>query len=151
MTNNLEQLKADYKKLGETIERMEDGSKPEEGARYFTVSYGEICYKTWDNDTIDNSAYKTGNIYRTRELAERARDRLILIEELKDFADFVTDWNDHSQDKYRLYYDHLWGRWGYMSSAYSQNAFILPHFPTVDRIEEAIEHFGDRLNLLLEG
>lgn len=121
---------------------------PEMGREYWYLNSSTSSIDTWGSCTVDQARLKRGNVYLTEEAVIRADDKRILLKELRDFADFEPDWSDEWQVKYYLVYDHMGEEW-----AASQDCTIaLPcvqYFGTDARIQEAIEHFGDRLDLLL--
>lgn len=121
---------------------------PRDDERYWLLTWSGCAPSVWTNDPVDFARLKRGDVYLTEEAAKRADDKRILLKELRDFADFEPDWSDEWQVKYYLVYDHMGEEW-----AASQDCTIaLPcvqYFGTDARIQEAIEHFGDRLDLLL--
>lgn len=71
--------------------------KPEEGDNYFYVvdSYNplhnEILVSTWVNDDYDKTYYLLGNIYRSYEEAEKARNRKLAEVRLRRTSTFKPD------------------------------------------------------------
>ena len=92
----------------------------ENGDRYYIEdmdgSINETAY-TQDNE-FDMYAVETGNVYKTREIAERAykRDEIDLkfkwiANYVAHTSDWVADWEDKSQKKYYVFYiteDNAW-------------------------------------------
>ena len=89
--------------------------------------------------------YLFGNIYQTEALATKARDRQLLLVELQDYADQKNE----GCKMFALYhslakFDDDWGR--------VDTACIIPgtaRFRSSEDADAAIDHFGDRLNILL--
>ena len=125
--------------------------KPEKGQEYYCVlGDGAVANFKWQVVKPDLFRFSQGNCFKTRAKAEKHRDKLILIAELKEFAGYwKPDWYDNSQVKYCLYYCHEEDQW-LTDNCVSTKEVGQIYFNTLDRAQEAIEHFGDRLNLLLE-
>ena len=151
--DNLEALEQKHKELGEEIARLKQGNvrwKPEYGDSYwFAGSWGEESVNHWENDKIDRARFALGSCFRTKEEARRKADRDSLTQELKDFAarDGAVDWSDE-EGKHRLTCDRETGVWEVMSNWHMQTLGVI-YFKTEERAEEAIKHFGKRLDLLL--
>lgn len=112
---------------------------------YFLHSNGGITKSLFYND---HGFAKMGNAYHTREEAERARDRQILIAELKAELDGdKCDWGDEGQKKYCLYYSYRRKEWDWGVRMLCKTPLTL--YSTKAR-PDIIEKYGDRLNLLLE-
>lgn len=86
------------------------GWKPDVGSRYFIVGVdGDVEPCVWDDDNIDNERLKHGNVFPTREMAEKAArlqavSNNIIMACLMVDPDFEPDWNDGGQRKYPPYY-----------------------------------------------
>lgn len=71
--------------------------KPKEGDNYFYIvhSYNplhnEILVSTWIDDGYDRTHYLLGNIYRSYEEAEKARDRKLAEAKLRRMSNFKPD------------------------------------------------------------
>jgi len=51
--------------------------RPAYGETYYGISsYGSICQGPWLSDTVDEDYYRFGTVFKTRELAEKARDKV---------------------------------------------------------------------------
>jgi len=149
-TTEIANLKNTINELLMRVNRLQAADWPRKGDAYWARDvFGRICKDIWMNCALDNTAQALGNIYRTKEDVERELDRLRLMVELKAFADYVPDWSDGSA-KYLIRKDTD-------SEAWSVDwcpGWEIPntiYFKSPRRAHEAIEHFGDRLNLLLGG
>lgn len=69
---NLEQLKADYQAMGETIKKMENEKEwPKEGNLYFYInSHSDIDSARFDNDGFDSARQSFLGIFRTEAEAQ---------------------------------------------------------------------------------
>jgi hypothetical protein len=153
MTKDLTELQKKYEALGKEIEKLEKDPNryfvPERGESYFYVTgSGTWSRAWWYDDKIDNGRLAMDNVYRTEEEAQMASDKQKLLVELKRFADFKPNWYDRNI-KHVLCYDHTNKKWEWSYSNFVQWAGAV-HFRSEKRVQEAIDHFGDRLNLLLE-
>ena len=79
---------------------------PETGEQYFAINNNvNIGHFPWWNDRTDRNLLSIGNVFRTREDAEFALERLKVITELRRLAKgFVPDWGDKNQKKWFLHY-----------------------------------------------
>jgi hypothetical protein len=121
--------------------------KPENYDQYWCVDYDEmngITWLRWTDEYDDDLRYKLGNCFKTREEAELHRDKQLLTQELKDFAE-GGEWDEFGIN-YVLDHDANSRRMG-VSENYSKMINQI-YFKTEERAKEAIEHFGDRLKIL---
>lgn len=122
---------------------------PEMGREYWYLNSSTSSIDTWGSCTVDQARLKRGNVYLTEEAVIRADDKRILLKELRDFAGFEPDWSNRMQEKYCLTYSHYdAGGWRWLRS-FSSRYGDWPVFKTEGHAAKAIEHFGDRLDLLL--
>jgi hypothetical protein len=120
--------------------------KPERGEEYYYIGNDGVIYKlAWDNDDIDEYQYRSGNIYKTIKEAELHRDKQLLTQELKDFAE-GGEWIDGGGSG-RIYHDTILDKF-YPCHAEITRELNQIYFKTEERANEAIEHFGDRLKIL---
>ena len=158
MTDKIEELEKTASELQKQIKELKELKEskgfPEPEEYYFTLdSDGHIIRYINYRQEITDMFKSIGNCFRTRELAEREVERRKLMVELKVFSDFETSRCDLSRNtiRYSIIYDvsltafktHIWS--GHL---YSGNEI---YFKTRERAKEAIDYFGDRLNLLLLG
>jgi hypothetical protein len=121
--------------------------RAEMGGKYYLITDQGCASGSNDLRTdIDNFRYISGNYFKTREEAEKYRDRLVLLQELKDFAEGY-EFQD-GQKNYYIYYDYKDNK--FIVGLYSMVQGISNvYFKTYEKADEAIKHFGDRLKLLL--
>lgn len=86
--------------------------KPEKGDNYFYIvhSYNplhnEILVSTWIDDGYDRTHYLLGNIYRSYEEAEKARDRELTEVRLRRTSNFKPDFKN-GNGGYSVGYDYI--------------------------------------------
>ena len=114
MTNleKIAEIKEEIARLQKRVDDLEKSEKktgrwkPQYGEVYFYItSAGNISYKSWYNEDVDINRYAIGNCFPTEEAAEFEREHLKVIAEMQEFA-FEPDWNNRTQSKYELFYDH---------------------------------------------
>ena len=122
--------------------------KPEDDEVYFyRCGYG-IFERVCNNDPTDKALYKLGNCYHTKEEAQRAYDRDVLLTEMWDDCDFDADWADDCQSKYALFYDYAGEYWKWTCSCASQISVYLPKYETKEDAQAAIAKYGPRMTEL---
>ena len=90
---------------------------PEKGEEYhYVAGNGQVCRCLWDDYSIDRYRLKNHNVYKTRELAEKAaphqtRYNMVLQAVLNLEPDQKVNWNDRSQIKYEVWFHHGDGLW----------------------------------------
>ena len=91
-----------------------------------------------------------GLIFLTKEDCQIHIDRQKVMQELRELARvWDIDWSDGGQFKYYPCYDHCDESWYVSSTRYMQET-LLPHFPTEEAAENAIDTIGqERLSVLL--
>ena len=87
------------------------------GNKYYCISPNQrsgnciINYYTERKNWTNNIHYNLGNYFHTRDEAEFAYHKQIILQTLKDFAlknnDREIDWNDEEQVKYEIAYNRL--------------------------------------------
>ena len=86
--------------------------KPESDERYWIIdAHGECRYSRCDNDSYDQGRLAMGNVYPTKEAAEKARDKQLatvrVLNALREAeGDWESDWGDSGQDKWQPKYRH---------------------------------------------
>ena len=149
MTQDLEQLEADYAKLGETIKRMKEEKEsglwePQEGVTYFSISPRGIVFENvWEDEYCDHLFLARGNVFRTKEEAEKADRKRILETKLHSFTKgFKPDWGG-IQHKFYIYYDYN-SRKFYVTYATCCDCGQVTFKTRLDA-ENAIKEMGDEL------
>ena len=125
--------------------------RAEKGGTYFHITHDGLIIEGKDNYSGNDSYYyKSGNYYKTLELAKKVFDKQLLIQEIWDFAGSQEwiDWENLTQRKYCLFFEYDTKVWNWEYVVKVQFQFILPHFKSGEECKECIQHFGDRLNIL---
>ena len=147
----ISELKCEIEKKENEIkeERVSKVWKPEYGETYYFIdSEGKIIKSKWTNHEFDDSRYILGNCFKTQQEAEKEKDKLILIADLKRFAQENNkgeiDWNNENQNKWSVMYNfddenidtecH---------QVYKES--ILPYFTSKEIAQKAIDTFKNRL------
>lgn len=103
-----ESLKEGIKKALELIRLM-----PEYGDNYFYVSVNGSVEQTGSMETNgDSFRYKTRNCFKTKEEAEEELERILFVNEVRDFIEdenggVEIDWNNEDQNKHYMSYSYF--------------------------------------------
>ena len=120
---------------------------------YFINDEGEVYLSSWCNDGFDKRRCKMSNVFITKEAAEKERDRRILLTRFRQFrdkcnGDWKPDWEDKSEDKFFILFNHesseLISNWCSYSQPFSSFGF----FKNIEDAIRAIELFGDEIKRL---
>ncbi len=90
--------------------------KPKNGDNYYYIVYSynplhnEILVSAWIDDDHDKAHYLCGNIYRSYEEAEKARNRKLAEVRLRRTSTFEPDWEDGLQKKFVVIFNHVMNR-----------------------------------------
>lgn len=119
--------------------------KPEKGDNYFYIvhSYNplnnEVLVSTWIDDGHDKTHYLLGNIYRSHEEAEKARNRELAEVRLRRTSNFEPDWSNNDQNKWTVYYNHNDKELLVEATAFLQYPSAI-YFDTYDSIKKSIKN-----------
>lgn len=83
-------------------EKTEEFEYPFEEDEQYWVLYqdGDINYGTWNNYRIDTKRYDQGNIFKTKQEAERERDKRALLTRFRQFRDKCNEeWKQKREDR----------------------------------------------------
>lgn len=106
-------LDREYTSLKELCENYEDCEAPEPetwspkwGDEYYRITeHGVVVKEGWGNNCLDDGATEIGNVFRTKEEAEKAhawlRARKVLFDDTKGYK---PNWGDCSESKYYVFY-----------------------------------------------
>ena len=124
------------------------------GEKYFVLGQdGLIGDYLWDGSNFDKIRYAQGNVFKTKEEAECERDRRALLTRFRQFrdkcnGDWKPDWEDKSEDKFFILFNHesseLKSNW----CSYSQPFSSFGCFKNSEDAKRAIELFGDEIKRL---
>ena len=147
--NKITEMENEIKNLKQEIgkqEELERRWKPELDGRYWFIDDdGNTFFSRWDNDAIDNSRYKFGNVFKTEEEADFTAEQFKVIAELKNYAGYDKEWNGKNGHWYIGYETNE----GCLSVNFCQYIKKIPfniYFSSKESAENAINAIGkDRL------
>ena len=90
----------DIDNFDEWFEEMEEPTdsihwKPNFGEEYWYVNYiGNVVCRSWEDASVDFWLLESGNVYRTIEEAEKARERRLAEVRLRQTSDFKPDFEN---------------------------------------------------------
>jgi len=118
-----------------------------EDAQYVVTGTGGTYYFSNLSNAELMDYVAQGRAFDNRAAAERFRDREVLIHELRGMPG--TRRFEHGGNNAYFYYSHPTNKWvtSYFSGAELPGII---YFDTRDQAQAAIDHFGDRLDLLRE-
>ena len=114
---------------------------------------GEIRCDWWGNDSIDKTRCEIGNIFLTKEKAEKELKKLFLLTRFRLFRDrcnrgWEPDFKDVSQDKHSIQFNYNFGTFTIFNSGHIDGFRLLGYFKEREDAERAIELFGDEIKRL---
>lgn len=126
----------------------------EDKEEYFCLHIdGEIIQNLWSGGPFDEGVYKQGHVFKNREEARKERDKRYLLTIFNQFrdkcnGDWKPDWEDKSEDKFFILFNHesseLKSNWCSYSQPFSSFGF----FKNIEDANRAIELFGDEIKRL---
>lgn len=143
----LDKLKSLYEQLKvETAEEFEYLFEIGEQC-WFISSSGSLFRDTWDTALISSDRYSQGNVFKTKEEAERERDKRILLTRFRQFRDKCNgEWEPGTFDcKYFIAYDSFKN---VLESSWNDvwdNFNTFGYFKNERDCLRAIELFGDEI------
>ena len=159
--SRVKELEEKVQELLKEIETLKQKEKAEEFEYPFKenepyeviIEDGRIVTNCWTNHNKDCERYEQGNVFKTKEEAERERDKRELLTLFRQFrdkcnGDWKPDWNDIHEGRY---YIHLYPNKGECSIGQDVFQDSMPQFgrfKNVDDCLRAIELFGDEIKRL---
>ena len=147
IVDELDKLKSLYEQL--KVEVEEEFEYPfEENEYYFTVSLdGDVTSALWTNHPFDTTRYSQGNAFKTKQEAEREREKRILLTRFRQFRDKCNgEWEPGTFDcKYFIAYDSFKN---VLESSWNDvwdNFNTFGYFKNERDCLRAIELFGDEI------
>lgn len=123
----------------------------EDKEEYFCLHIdGEIIQNFWSGGPFDEGVYKQGHAFKNRQEARKERDKRELLMRFKQFrdkcnGDWKPEWEDKSEDKFFIFFNHesseLISNWCSYSQPFSSFGF----FKNIEDSNRAIELFGDEI------
>ena len=152
---NLTDLQKKYEELGAEIEALKEQGVIDIWPKYYGDNYYSVASNNsimecvWANHEMDKARKAAHNIFRTKEEAQAKADWRQMTDDLWAYAKEVNggweaDWGDVSIMKYSINF--------YKESIDAEKwvnyNFGTPAFKSKALAQQAINHFGDRLNIL---
>lgn len=120
--------------------------KPKEGDNYFYIvhSYNplhnEVLVSTWIDDDNDKTYYLFGNIYRSYEEAEKARNRELAEIRLRRTSTFKPDF-ENDKGGWIVFYSYMYKELHSMRDSYTDSGEPV-RYETKEEAEKSIEENG---------
>lgn len=162
LKQQIEELENKIKELQKKLE-IERQKKEIDYPFNYPLNYSETCYLLRSNSVIvadwwsssgnDRNCYKQGNLFKTKEEAQKERDKRELLMRFRQFrdkcnGDWKPDFYDYVQEKYII-------RFNYVSNELEPYIFrsteefrLFGHFKNHKDCKRAIELFGDEIKRL---
>lgn len=97
-SNKVSILVSEVNDFDEWFEKIEPTDsihwKPKIGDRYWALGNTIVYPQTWGDDEFDRDRYESGRVYKTKEEAEKARDRELAEVRLRRTSDFKPDFEN---------------------------------------------------------
>lgn len=150
IVDELDKLKSLYEQL--KLETAGEFEYPfAENENYFTVSLnGNVTSYMWTNHYFDTTRYLQGNAFKTKEEAERERDKRALLTRFRQFRDkcngeWKPEFDDFLQDKYTIRCDYGLKKLFLFGEDRVYEFSLFGYFKNGDDCKRAIELFGDEI------
>ena len=120
---------------------------------YFLTAFGEIKEDFWIGSIRDENKSYQGNVFKTKQEAEKERDRRELLARFMQFrdkcnGDWKPDFLQHLVDKYSIQFNYAISDFVTVYSGHNDNFHLFGYFKNEDDAERAIELFGDQIKRL---
>lgn len=121
---------------------------------YYTIDIdGDVFDSWWGNDSFDKKRSRVGNVFYTRQEAEKERDRRILLTRFKHFRDKCNgDWkpgfNSWEANKYYVAYSYSSDDLCCFTVLFNTHFQPFGYFKNKEDCKRAIELFGDEIKRL---
>lgn len=151
----LEEKVTELLKEIETLKQQEKTEKFEypfekDEPYWVVVGNGDIKEAYWDTECYDQPRYEQGHIFKTREEAERERDKRALLTRFRQFRDKCNgDWKPEIYNtKYYIYFNptdnKIKSSWNHLNNGFH----LFGYFQKEEDCDRAIELFGDEIKRL---
>lgn len=108
----------------------------------------------WDSHPTDIDRQKRGNIYRTKEEVEKADQKRIALATIWAYWEknckWEVDWENDTQKKYEISYEHKFKRFSVWLSAITQSCPFLPVYDSTESARQALEDIEAEYKLLFD-
>lgn len=160
--SRIEALKKEIKELEEKTKALKQELKHERQKKEidYPFNYKETCYLLSSNSVIvedwwsssgnDRNCYRQGNFFKTKEEAQRERDKRELLTRFRQFrdkcnGDWKPDWNDIHEGRYHIHLYPTKGECSIGQDVFQDSMPQFGRFKNVDDCLRAIELFGDEI------
>jgi hypothetical protein len=162
MNQNLEKQIEELKKRIEVLEGKTEPEPcelpfwmPKLGESYWHANEdGDILDSLCQFDAYDKRRIELGNYAETKEILDKRKAKLKLLEEIKQWRgkhdpdSFKLDWTKQ-YSKWEVVYDTLANEWKLKETACEHNPLSI-HLSFVCNAADFLKYFGNRLDILLE-
>ena len=129
----------------------------------YPFNYRETCYLLssnsvivedwWSSSGSDRNCYRQGNFFKTKEEAQRERDKRELLTRFRQFrdkcnGDWKPDFKDWSQDKFSISFNHTVNKLETSNAGTVDKFRLFGYFENVADAYTAIKLFGDEIKRL---
>ena len=152
------ELEEKVKELLDEIETLKREKKNEEfeylfetGEKYWCISSdGSFFRDIWDTTLVSYDRYSQGNIFKTKQEAERERDKRALLVRFRQFRDKCNgDWKPFEGDtQFYLNCDTTTNVITINCVYFNKSFALFGYFKNKQDAERAIELFGDEIKRL---
>lgn len=160
--SRIEELKKEIKELEEKTTALQQELKLERQKKeidypfyytekcYLLSSNGVIVEDWWSHSGNDQKRYRQGNFFKTKEEAQRERDRRDLLTRFRQYrdkcnGDWKPDWNNIHEGRYYIHLYPTKGKCSIGQDAFQDSMPQFGRFKNVDDCLRAIELFGDEI------
>lgn len=160
--SRIEALKKEIKELEEKTKALKQELEHEKQKKEidYPFNYKETCYLLssnsvivedwWSNSGSDRNCYRQGNFFKTKEEAQRERDKRELLTRFRQFrdkcnGDWKPDWNNIHEGRYYIHLYPTKGECSIGQDAFQDSMPQFGRFKNVDDCLRAIELFGDEI------
>ena len=149
----LDQLKSLYEQLKLNFDEEFKCPFRENEPYWLVDENGDIHGLKWDNEGYDHPRYEQGHIFKTKQEAERERDKRALLVRFRQFrdkcnGDWNPNWNTAEEKKYFIELYPMKALCSISEDVFRSSLPLFGHFKTVDDCKRAIELFGQEINQL---
>lgn len=121
---------------------------------YYTINIdGEVGNSWWGNDRYDKKRSRVGNVFYTRQEAEKECDRRNLLTRFRQFrdkcnGDWKPDWQNQREHKLCILFNHDLNELKIDTHSFLQPFEPFGYFKNESDCDRAIELFGDEIKRL---
>ena len=158
--SSVQELEEKVKELMKEIEKLKQEKTEEfeytfeEFENYWTIGSGGNLYRAmWDNHDLDFERYSQGNVFKTKEEAEREIDKRALLTRFRQFrdkcnGDWKPDFKNDSSWKIYIGFNHNENKMKVCSYLILEEFNLFGYFKNESDAERAIDLFGDEIKRL---